>query len=117
VKLTATNLGKGQRNGKRPLRPFATPDYTAVKRQVPSSLLGRNSIIPTSVTIALPVIKHKPWKTATLDMDATLAEAMKKTALYCYKGFKSYQPFNVWWHEHGIILHTEFRDGNVACRV
>ncbi len=52
-------------------------------------------------------------KTATLDMDATLAETMKKTALYCYKGFKSYQPFNVWWHEQGIILHTEFRDGNV----
>ena len=52
-------------------------------------------------------------ETATLDMDATLAETMKKKALYCYKGFKSYQPLNVWWHEHGIILHTEFRDGNV----
>ncbi len=55
----------------------------------------------------------KPQKTATLDMDATLAETMKKSALYCYKGFKSYQPLNVWWHEHGIILHIEFRDGNV----
>jgi len=54
-----------------------------------------------------------PQETATLDMDATLAETMKKTALYCYKEFKSYQPLNVWWHEHGIILHTEFRDGNV----
>lgn len=52
-------------------------------------------------------------KTATLDMDATLAATTKKEALYCYKGFKSYQPFNVWWHEHGVILHTEFRDGNV----
>ncbi len=38
---------------------------------------------------------------------------MKKTALYCYKGFKFYQPLNTWWHEHGIILHTEYRDGNV----
>ncbi len=54
-----------------------------------------------------------PQTTATLDMDATLAETMKKTALYCYKRFKSYQPLNVWWHKHGIILHTEFRDGNV----
>jgi len=51
--------------------------------------------------------------TATLDMDATLAETSKKNALYCYKGFKSYQPLNTWWHEQGIILHTEFRDGNV----
>ena len=36
-----------------------------------------------------------------LNMDATLAETMKKTALYCYKGFKSYQPLNTWWHEQG----------------
>lgn len=57
--------------------------------------------------------KAKPQTTATLDMDATLAETMKKAARYCYKGFKSYQPLNVWWHEQGIILHTEFRDGNV----
>jgi hypothetical protein len=27
-------------------------------------------------------------KTATLDMDATLAETSKKSALYSYKGFK-----------------------------
>ena len=54
-----------------------------------------------------------PQTTATLDMDATLAETMKQSALYCYKGFKSYQPLNTWWHEHGLILHTEFRDGNV----
>ena len=34
-------------------------------------------------------------------------------ALYCYKGFKSYQPLNTWWAEQGVIVHTEFRDGNV----
>jgi len=55
----------------------------------------------------------RPEKTATLDMDATIAATMKEAAHYCYKGFKSYQPLNVWWHEHGVILHTEFRDGNV----
>ena len=54
-----------------------------------------------------------PQKTATLDTDATLVETGKKDALYCYKGFKSYQPLNTWWAEQGIILHTEFRDGNV----
>jgi hypothetical protein len=51
--------------------------------------------------------------TATLDMDATLVETNKAEALYCYKGFKSYQPLNTWWAEQGLILHTEFRDGNV----
>jgi hypothetical protein len=52
-------------------------------------------------------------KTATLDMDATLIGSYKTTALYCYKGFASYQPINTWWAEQGILLHTEFRDGNV----
>jgi hypothetical protein len=52
-------------------------------------------------------------KIATLDMDATLIESYKAAALYCYKGFSSYQPLNTWWAELGIILHTEFRDGNV----
>ena len=59
------------------------------------------------------VQKHKRHKTATLDMDATLVETNKSKALYCYKGFKSYQPFNTWWAEQEMILHTEFRDGNV----
>ncbi|WP_457552153.1 IS1380 family transposase [Desulfobacula sp.] len=54
-----------------------------------------------------------PQETATLDMDATLVETNKSDALWCYKGFKSYQPLNTWWDEHGIILHTQFRDGNV----
>lgn len=54
-----------------------------------------------------------PQRTATLDMDATLVESHKKTALYCYKGFRGYQPLNTWWAEHGLVLHSEFRDGNV----
>jgi hypothetical protein len=59
------------------------------------------------------VQKHRPQKTATLDMDATLVETNKSEALYCYKGFKSYQPLNTWWAEQGMVVHTEFRDGNV----
>jgi hypothetical protein len=54
-----------------------------------------------------------PQMTATLDMDATLVETHKKDALYGYKGFKAYQPLNTYWFEHGMILHSEFRDGNV----
>jgi hypothetical protein len=54
-----------------------------------------------------------PQATATLDMDATLVATDKADSLYCYKGYKSYQPLNTWWAEQGTILHTEFRDGNV----
>jgi hypothetical protein len=52
-------------------------------------------------------------ETATLDMDATIAATLKDNALYSYKGEKAYQPLNTYWHERGLILHTEFRDGNV----
>lgn len=57
--------------------------------------------------------KQDMQKTATLDMDATLVATDKAEAAYCYKKFKAYQPLNVWWAEHEIVLHTEFRDGNV----
>jgi hypothetical protein len=56
---------------------------------------------------------QNPESTATLDMDATLVATSKANALFCYKGYKSYQPLNTWWSEQEIILHTEFRDGNV----
>ena len=56
---------------------------------------------------------HHSQKVATLDQDATLVETAKCDALYSYKGFKAYQPLNTWCAEQGVILHTEFRDGNV----
>lgn len=52
-------------------------------------------------------------ETATVDADATLKEVTKQSALYCYDGFLAYQPLNFWWAEQGLMLHTEFRDGNV----
>ena len=59
------------------------------------------------------VQQQSPSAIATLDQDATLTNTYKRKALYCYKGFKAYQPFNTYWAEHGILLHSEFRDGNV----
>lgn len=56
---------------------------------------------------------HARCKTATLDMDATLIETHKRTALFSYKHFKAYQPLNSWWAEQQVMLHSDFRDGNV----
>jgi hypothetical protein len=56
---------------------------------------------------------HHPVAEATLDNDATLKETYKQDALFSYKGYRAYQPFNVWWAEQQLMLHTEFRDGNV----
>ncbi len=59
------------------------------------------------------VQRHAPKDTATLDMDATLAETYKKLSLFCYKKFKAYQPLNVYWAEQALVVYSEFRDGNV----
>lgn len=59
------------------------------------------------------VQRHRRESVATLDMDATLVETHKRQALYCYKHFKAYQPLNTWWAEQGVVVHSEFRDGNV----
>ena len=56
---------------------------------------------------------HRREQVATLDMDATLVASHKRQALYCYKKYKAYQPLNCWWAEQGVVLHSEFRDGNV----
>ncbi len=57
--------------------------------------------------------KCMPSRIATLDMDATLSEVHKQSAKYCYKHFPAYQPLNTWWAEQELIVHSEFRDGNV----
>jgi len=59
------------------------------------------------------VQKRNRQPTATLDMDAVVVETSKADALFSYKHYKSYQPLNTWWAEQGLVLHTEFRDGNV----
>ena len=59
------------------------------------------------------VQRNRCEEIATLDMDATLVETEKSDALWSYKGFRAYQPLNTWWSEQGLLLHTEFRDGNV----
>ena len=57
--------------------------------------------------------RRHPEREATLDTDATLVGTQKKEALFSYQGYRAYQPFNVWWAEQKVVLHSEFRDGNV----
>ena len=54
-----------------------------------------------------------PVAQAARDTDATPVETQKRGALYCCKHFKAFQPLNIWWAEQGLVLHSEFRDGNV----
>ena len=59
------------------------------------------------------VQRCRPQGVATLDMDATLIESHKREALFCYEHYQGYQPLTTYWAEHGLVLHSEFRDGNV----
>jgi hypothetical protein len=54
-----------------------------------------------------------PKQQATLDQDATLVETGKTDALWSYQGEKAYQPMSTVWVEQDMVIHSEFRDGNV----
>jgi len=55
-------------------------------------------------------VPHCP---ATLDVDATILETHKHTATVTYEGTRGYQPVVAGWAEQDLIVHDEFRDGNV----
>lgn len=57
--------------------------------------------------------KHQGRTSATLDVDATIIEAQKKSALRAYEGTVGYQPQLAWWAEQQVWVTDEFRDGNV----
>ncbi len=59
------------------------------------------------------VQSRSPHREATLDMDATLVETHKQESLYSYKKYRAYQPLTTYWAEADLVLHSEFRDGNV----
>lgn len=98
------------------LEEFDDPEESAKsvagKAYVPEPnehLLGLSDVLASTCAFAQ---LQNPQSTATLDQDATLIETAKEEALYSYKHFKAYQPLNVFWHEQGLMLYSEFRDGN-----
>jgi hypothetical protein len=54
-----------------------------------------------------------PQAVATIDVDATILESQKRTALPTYDGRRGYQPAIALWAEQDVVLADEFRDGNV----
>ena len=46
-------------------------------------------------------------------MDASVVETQKREARYSYRKRKAYQPLTTYWYEADLVLHSEFRDGNV----
>jgi hypothetical protein len=57
--------------------------------------------------------ERRPQAVATIDVDATILESQKRSALATYDGRTGYQPVVALWAEQDVILADEFRDGNV----
>jgi hypothetical protein len=57
--------------------------------------------------------ERRPQAVATIDVDATILESQKRSALPTYDGRTGYQPVVALWAEQDVILADEFRDGNV----
>jgi len=99
------------------LELFHEPEQEKLRKQheafIPEPSQALTALSRLNGAFAAAMQRRSPQKTATLDMDATLVETFKAAALYCYKKFKAYQPLNVYWAEQGLMLFSEFRDGNV----
>ena len=80
---------------------------------IPEPTEALSGLVKVNGDLVAEVQRRSPERSATLDMDATLSETHKREALYCYKKYKAYQPLNFYWAEQGLVLLSEFRDGNV----
>ena len=83
------------------------------KAAIPEESAPLAGVGATNRRILTAVQQHVPQRTATLDVDATILEAHKHTATMAYEGTRGYQPVVAVWAESDLIVHDEFRDGNV----
>jgi hypothetical protein len=103
------------------LTPALTPGFWATgrrfKRAAPAFIPAPDEALKGLYRVHQELVGFKQEKAAqkraTLDMDATPIETHKDTALFCYQGYSAYQPLTVYWHEQAVVVHSEFRDGNV----
>lgn len=83
------------------------------KAFIPAKNSHLNALGLVNTSFLASVQRHAPHNEATLDIDATLVETTKREALFCYDGYRAYQPLTVYWVETGLAVCSEFRDGNV----
>jgi hypothetical protein len=87
--------------------------HSGEKASVPAESAPLAGLGAASRRILAAMQQHVPQRTVTLDVDATILEAHKHTATMTYEGTRGYQPVVAVWAEQDLIVHDEFRDGNV----
>jgi hypothetical protein len=103
------------------LQQFHDPTQTQAREEsthlafIPSANEALRGLHALNAELLEPLWRHMSPTVATLDMDATLIRSHKEEALFTYQKFPGYQPLNVFVAESGLMLHSEFRDGNVNC--
>lgn len=99
------------------LSVFHSPKENEKRVEGKAFIPAPNEALKNLIALNKTLIDYKqanqPSTVATLDQDATLTKTYKHSAYFSYKKFKAYQPFNTYWSEQGMLLHSEFRDGNV----
>jgi hypothetical protein len=76
-------------------------------------LQGLQAVLGVSAREAAERLPAGAPRVATVDVDATIVASDKRAAYWTYTGVKGYQPVVAVWAEAGVVLATEFRDGNV----
>ncbi|HPJ27141.1 MAG TPA: hypothetical protein PLA80_13435 [Synergistaceae bacterium] len=58
--------------------------------------------------------ERNPQEEATVECDASFVLTTRGEALWNYKGEQANETFNSYWAEHDMMLHSEYRQGNVS---
>ena len=74
---------------------------------------GLRLLAELTTEVVRQVQRDRQCLRATIDVDATIIEAHKQSALKAYEGTIGYQPQMAWWAEQSLWIGDEFRDGNV----
>lgn len=96
-----------------PLKRVPSPDAIGdwLRRTADSGRLS--GLEKTNRKLLKRALEYDDIKNYTLNIDATVIEAEKKSAKPTHKGFKGYTPIIGHLAENGLIVSEEFREGNV----
>jgi len=96
--------------------PAAERERGVHRAYIPRETAGVRGLDAVQERLLAELQRRAPQPCATLDVDATVIVAEKRTALPLYEGGRGYQPLGVWWAESGVWVTSQFRDGNVPAQ-
>ena len=83
-------------------------------RFIGSKKKGLSGLLKLNRHLLKRALKRHKLKSFTLDIDATEIVAEKLLALFTYKGNQGYMPMVGHIAETGMVIHDDFREGNIA---